>query len=97
MARIGTGLGKLFNGTTYHPTGKAAIHEALTELLIETLLPAFESLRELRAIIADDSVPLVKENKSFDVMYRTIWTVYKDPLQKAARLMGYNIGFLFKP
>jgi hypothetical protein len=65
-------------------------------MMTECLIPAFVSLRELRAIAGEPKAPLLTKTKHFDDMCKSLWSAYKDRMQSAARLMGYDIGFLFQ-
>ena len=65
-------------------------------VMLDCLIAAFMSLRELRKIAADDKAPLLTKNKHCDDMYKSLWAAYKDRMKSTARLMGYELGFLFQ-
>src|SRR5712692_9182054 len=93
VARVALGLCEVLDATFYEKREK--IRSAVFRLTTECLMPAFLSLRELRKIAGNPEVPMVTKIKNFDDMYKSLWTAYKDRMQSAARLMGYDIGFLF--
>jgi hypothetical protein len=94
LARISIGLIDVLNATLYD--NRNEIKNAIMGLSIDCLIPAFMSLRELRKIADDDKAPLLSKNKAFDDLCKYVWTAYKDRMTKTARLMGYEIGFLFQ-
>lgn len=94
MARIPLGLCDMLDGTTL--SNKQEIKEVILRAFTECLMPAFLSLRELRQIAVKDEVPLVTKTKHFDDMCKSLWSAYKDRMQGVAKLMGYDIGFLFQ-
>src|SRR5262249_28000974 len=69
--------------------------EELQNLVLECLIPAFLSLRELRQSVGKQ-VPILTALKHFNDMYRTLWTAYKDRMQTIVKMLGFNIGFLFE-
>jgi len=75
---------------------KQAISEEIITMLSGSLMPAFLSLRELRKCVDKSDVPVVTKAKHFDDFYRHLWAAYKDRMQKVARLMGFDVGFIFK-
>jgi hypothetical protein len=94
VARIPLGLADLLDGTTQ--LNKQEIKEAIMSAFVDCLMPAFLSLRELRQIAAKDEIPLANKTKHFDDMCKSLWSAFKDRMQIAAKLMGYDIGFLFQ-
>lgn len=72
-----------------------AAKEELQNLVLECLIPAFLSLRELRQSVGKE-VPILTKLKHFNDMYRTLWTAYKDRMQTIVKMLGFNIGFLFE-
>jgi hypothetical protein len=69
--------------------------EQLGRLMIDCLMPAFVSLRELRNSDRDDKVPELTKTKHFNDLYGSLWTAYKDRTQKVAKILGFNIAFLY--
>lgn len=94
VTRITLGLLEVLDGTLYK--NKEEIKEAIAGLSMECLMPAFTSLRELRKIAGNSEIPTLTKIKNFDDMCRYLWTAYKDRMKGAAKLMGYDLGFLFQ-
>lgn len=69
--------------------------EQLGCLMIDCLMPAFVSLRELRKSYDDKTVPELTKTKHFNEMYGSLWTAYKDRTEKVAKSLGFNISFLY--
>src|SRR5271165_2050932 len=94
VARISIGLTDVLGATLYD--NKQEITEAMLIVSHDGLMPAFQSLRDLRKIVSQSDVPELDKIKNFDDMYKYLWIAYKDRMQSAARRMGYEIGFLFQ-
>jgi hypothetical protein len=94
LARLAIGLPEILDGTLYE--NRDAIKEAILDLTMHCLMPAFLSLRELRNIADKNEVPVLTKTKHFDDMCKSLWAVYKDRMANVAKLMGYDIGFLFR-
>jgi hypothetical protein len=94
VTRITIGLPEVLDATLYEH--REEIKEAILGIGMDCLLPAFTSLRELRKIAADIQIPTLTKTKNFDDMCRYLWTAYKDRMKSAAKLMGYDLGFLFQ-
>lgn len=69
--------------------------EQLGCLMIDCLMPAFVSLRELRKSDGDDKAPELTKTKHFNDMYGSLWAAYRDRTEKVAKLLGFNIAFLY--
>jgi hypothetical protein len=94
VTRLIIGLSDVLNATSYQ--NKQEIKEAIAELTHECVMSAFQSLRELRQIANGSDIPVLRKTKSFDDMYKYLWTAYKDRMQSTAKLLGYDLGFLFQ-
>jgi hypothetical protein len=94
VTRITIGLPEILDATFYE--NRDEISESILGLCMDCLLPAFLSLRELRKIVGNDEIPIVMKTKYCDDMYKSLWTAYKDRMKSTARLMGYDLGFLFQ-
>jgi hypothetical protein len=77
-------------------TNAPEVKEELGSLMVDCLMLAFVSLRELRKCFGDDTVPELTKTKHFNDMYGSLWTAYKDRMQKVTRLLHFDIGFLFQ-
>lgn len=91
VARIGLGLIDISDVTNFKERKK--INDAIFEILLEGLMPAFISLRELRK---GESVPIITINKSYYNLYNHLWVAYKDRMQRVVKLLGFDVGFLFQ-
>jgi hypothetical protein len=80
-------------GTIFEPE-RQQVKEALTSILMDGLLPAFLELQEIRASVGKD-IPLINRAQPYEDLARKLWKTYKELMEKAARLMGFKIGFLF--
>src|SRR6266478_9721796 len=74
---------------------KAAIKEAITAMLMDCLIPAFISLRELRRISAEVSVPGLTKVKEYDSMYRNLWAAYRNRMKTIGSFIGSDVEFIF--
>lgn len=99
VSRIALGLSDVLNAMfvqNNEDESKAqVVKEELQNLVLECLIPAFLSLRELRQSVGKE-VPILTRLKHFNDMYRTLWTAYKDRMQTIVKMLGFNIGFLFE-
>ncbi len=80
-------------GTIYEPQRKQ-VKEAITSILVDGLMPAFLELREIRDSVGKD-IPLMNRMQPYEDLGRKLWRSYKELMQKAIKLMGFDIGFLF--
>jgi hypothetical protein len=94
VARIGLGLSDVLDGTEL-PNKQEIKEELMSGVLFGSLVPAFGSLKELRALTGRSDVAEITQIKNFDDMYRHLWAAYKDRMQKVMALMGFDIGFAF--
>jgi hypothetical protein len=94
VARLVIGLSEILQATPL--VNRDEIKGAIVELAMHSVGQAFLSLRELRAIAADPNVPHLTKTKAADEMYKCLWAAYKDRLQTAAKLIGFDIGFLYQ-
>jgi hypothetical protein len=71
--------------------GKAAMWDVLTD----GFMPAFEHLRNIRAH-SSEPTPELNRKQAYEDFMRTLWHAYKDLMPKAARELGFEVGFLFQ-
>jgi hypothetical protein len=100
VSRLSLGLTEVFDAMFVQShedtlTAQQIKHE-LNDLVMECLIPAFLSLRELRQSVGNEEIPVLTKLKHFNDMYRTLWSAYKDRMQTIAKMLGFNIGFLFE-
>ena len=91
--RLIVGLKEILEGTSL--PSRNEIWEEMGGITVDCLLPAFSSLRELQAAVGDPRATVLSKTKAFDDLCKYLWAAYKDRMQTTARLMGYDIGFLF--
>ncbi len=78
----------------YDPT-RQQVKDAFMVLLAEGLLPAYERLREIR-VTNGLPIPTLNRRQQFEDFTSALWRAYKTLLPKAAKLLGFDIGFLFQ-
>jgi hypothetical protein len=71
------------------------VKHALGSILMDGLMPSFSKLREIRAS-TQKQLPLMDSNQLYEDLARKLWKSYKELMQQAVKLMGFDIGFLFK-
>jgi hypothetical protein len=60
------------------------------------LTDAFNDLRRLRELLADDAnTPKSEVDAAFSAFYVHLWRAYKDRFQTFIQTLGYDIGFLW--
>jgi hypothetical protein len=105
FANVGTGeqfietfsgeLSELVDASSIYGEDRAALKNAITTVLVEGLMPAFEHLRKIRASVAQP-IPELNRRQLYEDFARVLWHAYKDLFPKAVKLLGFDIGFLFK-
>jgi hypothetical protein len=88
-------LHEILKGTNIFDPEREKVNDALGDIQMEGLLPAFLELRKIRESVAKD-LPVLDRLQMYEDLARKLWKSYKDLTQPAARLMGFDIGFLFK-
>src|ERR1700693_2607737 len=86
VTRITLGLPDVVGATVFN--NQKEIKDAIVNLSMDCLMPAFTALRELRKIAADDNIPVLTKIKNFDDMCRYLWTAYKDRMKSVGKLLG---------
>ena len=86
---------ELLGATNFPEPRRAEIKSTIMVLLIEGLLPAYERLREIRAL-SGKQIPVLNRRQQFEDFTSALWRAYKTLLPKTAVLLGFNIGFLFQ-
>jgi len=85
---------ELVDASHIHGAERDAVKNAIMTVLTEGLMPAFEHLRQIRASVTT-SLPELNRRQLYEDFARVLWHAYKDLFPKAARLLGFEIGFLF--
>ena len=81
-------------GTIFDPQ-RSEVKAAIVSILMDGLMPAFLDLQRIRASIGHD-VPVTDRMQPYEDLARKLWKAYKGLTQNAARLMDFDIGFLFE-
>jgi hypothetical protein len=90
------GLTDLVNAALFQTAEETTeIKNIIMEIYMDCLLPAFLSLRKIHQPDADAG--LADHYKNYDDLYRYLVRALKDRTQAAAKAIGYDIGFLFRP
>jgi len=84
----------IVDATNIYDPQRQEVKEAITSILIDGLMPAFLELREIRAAV-NRNIPLMTRWQLHEDFARKLWKSYKDLTEKAARSMGFKVGFLF--
>jgi hypothetical protein len=71
------------------------VKEAILIVSVERLMPAFEHLKKIRASVGQ-RMPELNRRQLFEDFEGKLWHAYKDLMQKAAKRMEPEIGFLFQ-
>jgi hypothetical protein len=79
--------------TIYEPE-RTQVKDAIMSILMDGLMPAFLELRRIRESVGKD-VPLMNRMQPYEDLARKSWRAYKELTQKAVRLMGFKIDFIF--
>lgn len=95
VARIVMGLPEILRATEYQ--NQREIEEAIMEMFMNGLAPAFRSLQSLREIESGERERLLIDlRKEYFAFYDRIWAAYMDRMQEVIRRLGYDdFGFLF--
>jgi hypothetical protein len=71
------------------------VNDAIGDIVFEGLMPAYLELQEIKKLNASSS-PLLNRRQPYEDLARKLWKAYKELMQTAVRLMGFDIGFLFQ-
>ena len=85
----------ILGATLIRKAEKERVENAIGTVLTDGLMPTFLELRSIRASVGKD-LPLVDRYQLYEDFARKLWKSYKDLMQRAAKEMGFDIGFLFQ-
>ena len=85
----------LLNGTLILGKQREEARDAIGDILTDGLIPAFLELRSIRDSTGK-SLPVIDSFQLYEDFARKLWKAYKDLTQRAAKAMGFEIGFLFQ-
>jgi hypothetical protein len=74
---------------------RAEAKSAITEIMTEGLMPAFEHLRRIRTHTSEPP-PEMNRRQDYEDFMGTLWQGYKNFLPQATEQLGFKIGFLFQ-
>jgi hypothetical protein len=72
-----------------------AFHATCTGDVIPALGKAFADLRRLRVVLAEQ-LPTIHVENAYETFYGHLWRAHKTSFQSAMKILGLDIGFLFK-
>ena len=85
---------ELVDMTAIYGEDREKLKEAILVVSVEGLMPAFEHLKSIRASVVHE-MPELNRMQLFENFEGRLWHAYKDLMQKAAKRMEPEIGFLF--
>jgi hypothetical protein len=94
VARIVLGLQELVYAVPAFGATREAFMNEFGEVF-ESLGMAFEELRRLRKLAAEEA-PALDIARAYASLYGHLWQAYKDRFQAAMNALGLDIGFLFQ-
>lgn len=71
------------------------VNDAIGDIVFEGLMPAYLELQEIKRLNASNA-PALDRRQPYEDLARKLWKAYKELMQPAVRLMGFDIGFLFQ-
>lgn len=71
------------------------LKDAIVAISVEGLMPVFEHLKKIKAL-PGQQIPELNRKQLFEDFTRVLWHSYKNLMQKAAKLMEPEFGFLFQ-
>jgi hypothetical protein len=86
---------ELVDGSLIFGEERESVKNAITTIVVEGLMPAFEHLKKIRASVATP-LPELNRRQLYEDFARSLWHAYKDLFPKATLFLGFDIGFLFK-
>ncbi|MBA2682442.1 MAG: hypothetical protein H0U76_29130, partial [Ktedonobacteraceae bacterium] len=95
VRQIALDFKELLGAISIHEPQRQQIGDAFMVLLIEGLIPAYGHLREIRATTGRQ-IPVLTRRQQFEDFTSALWRVYKTLTPKAAKLLGFDLGFLFQ-
>lgn len=85
---------ELVDASMIYGEEREKLKEAILIVSVEGLMPAFEHLKKIRASVGQ-KMPELNRKQLFEDFEGRLWHAYKDLMQKAAKRMEPEIGFLF--
>jgi hypothetical protein len=73
---------------------REGVKSAIVSILMDGVMPAFLELEQIRAT-AGKQIPLMNREQLYHGFAGKLWKAYKHLMPEAAKLTGFDIGFLF--
>jgi hypothetical protein len=86
---------EILKGTMIEGEQREESTGAIVTIMNDGLIPAVMELRTIRAP-ETKSLPVAARLQPYEDFARKLWKSYKDLTQRAARVMGFDIGFLYQ-
>jgi hypothetical protein len=86
---------QLVDASMIYEPERQKLKEAILAISFDGLMPAFEGLKRIRAS-ANQSIPELNRRQLYEAFTILLWRSFKDLMQRAAKLMEPEIGFLFQ-
>jgi hypothetical protein len=86
---------ELVDALTIYEPARQSLKEAILAISIDGLMPAFEHLKTIRASVSQKLLELNRK-QLYETFTILLWRSYKDLMQRAAKLIEPEIGFLFQ-
>lgn len=84
----------IVNAGDIHEPQRGKVKEAITSILVDGLMPAYLELQKIRES-ARKEMPVLDRQQLYEDLARKLWKSYKDLTERAARLIGFKIAFLY--
>jgi hypothetical protein len=88
-------LPELVGASSIHGEDRKRVEESIMVLLTEGLMPAFENLKRIRLSISG-TLPELERRQNYESFARELWHAYADLMPRTAKLLGFEVRFLFK-
>jgi hypothetical protein len=86
---------ELVDASTIYEPERQKLKEAILDICVGGLMPAFEDLKKIRASVTQ-KIPELNRRQLYETFTVVLWRSYKNLMQRAAKLMEPEIGFLFE-
>jgi hypothetical protein len=88
-------LPRLVEASTIYGADREKLIFAICAIAVEGLMPAFEDLKKIRSS-RNQQVPELNRRQFYEDFTIKVWRSYKDLMQRAAKMMEPEIGFIFQ-
>jgi len=85
----------IVNGTTIFDPQRTEVSGSIAALASEGLSSTFLELRKIQSSIGQN-LPMLDHQQMYEDFYGKVWRAYKEYMQRTAKAMGFDIGFLFQ-